>query len=386
MINMIVKIKRKVFALEGSVGSKVVNLSLLGPLLLLFSFSLVLLRLQNESVWLLLAIWIGFFCTKKWKWVGYSASLLLLLAAHLISLNHFSMWQIALSSSVALSLFITLLSFHEAKNLFFSWEEDSKTQAHNIAHLNALLKSSQFFVLQERKEAQRDIEEMKMRLNHHIEQIKNNCEEKEKLLQELLVEKEKSVQIAQALEIAYREIEHLKQKEEQLEAQEGKLLDNLNDTRTDLFQLAVLNDAYALGQKEKESRIAQLSEELKGLSHTLKEAKNKYEREEEKTSQQKDVETLYKMLKGQFKEKSDVLHQTRKELFQLEGKFLGLQKEHEHKALEADGVESSLVNHIKVLEEECNAFEEEIFALHEVITNLISKKRVSRPRKKKTSE
>ncbi len=156
----------------------------MGPWFLLFGLSLMLLKVDPGSFLLLFAVWVGLFCTMRFKTTGLFVALLLLASSLILKLPHFSFWELAVTLTMGLSLFVALFSFHEAKRLFRSLEEDRTTQQQNIIHLNVLLKSAQVFALQEKKEAHKEIEAMRRQLQEKT--LENNTQEKiEKLKKEV---------------------------------------------------------------------------------------------------------------------------------------------------------------------------------------------------------
>lgn len=97
-------------------------------------------------------------------------------------------------------------------------------------------------------------------------------------------------------------------------------------------------------------------------------------------------ETLYKQLRVQFDEKSDVLSETRKELFFIENQLLTLQKQEEDQAHDENEDQKNLICHLQNLGEECTDLEEQVTFLQEIVSSLQEKKKVSRPKNTKKSQ
>ena len=76
-----------------------------------------------------------------------------------------------------------------------------------------------------------------------------------------------------------------------------------------------------------------------------------------------------KQLRRQFEEKSEVLRETRKTLFTLEGELFVLRKEHEEKEHQPDEMVMCLQNDIKSLLEENALLRREIALLEELVSS-----------------
>lgn len=88
-----------------------------------------------------------------------------------------------------------------------------------------------------------------------------------------------------------------------------------------------------------------------------------------KTQDLKALEGLYKQLRLQFEEKSQVLSSTRKELFETQGRVLLLQREEEERTYEPKGEEDRLLEAlIARLVQEIESLEEEIHTLEELVS------------------
>jgi len=148
-----------------------------------------------------------------------------------------------------------------------------------------------------------------------------------------------------------------------------------------LLQTALQRNAEVFSQelKEKENAIALLQNEL----HR---AKEKVEQEEDKTIYPQ-LDACYNQLKEQFEEKSEALHQTRKQLFAMESQYLALEKEREEDDYSPSHEDLATVNPLKEFEEECRQLESQVLLLQEFISSLlISKKKPSLRKQKKKDE
>lgn len=84
-------------------------------------------------------------------------------------------------------------------------------------------------------------------------------------------------------------------------------------------------------------------------------------------------EGCYKQLRSQFDEKSSILSQTRKELFQTQGKLMALERENILSSPELEAEESLHVGHlITKAAQEMQQLEEEIISLEQFVSHLLS--------------
>ena len=82
--------------------------------------------------------------------------------------------------------------------------------------------------------------------------------------------------------------------------------------------------------------------------------------------------TLYKQLKKQFEDKSDVLHSTRSELFHKEGELLSIMKEKELRIIDVSLYEGTyLRKDLTRLEEERDRLLSETDALSDIVHALL---------------
>ena len=110
---------------------------------------------------------------------------------------------------------------------------------------------------------------------------------------------------------------------------------------------------------------------------------------EQLAMQEAPEETLqfqFALLREQFEEKSQILDQTRKELFKVENDYLALQKAFEEKTLEPSEEILAVLNDLQVLEKECAQKEEVIASLQDFVSSLLSPKKRSPRSSKKSKE
>jgi len=159
------------------------------------------------------------------------------------------------------------------------------------------------------------------------------------------------------LESALTESQVQTQKQEALREEREErikvLLDELNEVRSDKFQLALLQEYPSSAQKNEESQLKQLQDELERLTQ----------------------------VKQQFKEKSEALTQARTEIFNTESQLLHLQKERENQLVDLNPEESALISHLQEVTAECHALEAEVRDLQEIVSQLMHKEKARRTRK-----
>jgi len=129
--------------------------------------------------------------------------------------------------------------------------------------------------------------------------------------------------------------------------------------------------------EDKYQQLIQQSEEARSIIANLEE-------EAQSDKQLVELRANLTQLRKQFDEKSEVLHQTRKQLFIVEGQLLTLQKEQsEQECAEED----ALLHHVQQCEEECTALEQEVLHLQYLVSALLAQKpKAGRVRKKESEE
>jgi hypothetical protein len=304
-------------------------------------------------------------------WFGLGSFLLLLT----LILPFLGTSNLGIAISLFLSWYILLLSFQEESSFRKTILARSSELEKEMAELIAAKESIRGDALEKEsahKIEKADLEKKMFSLQKALEEKENthkteiaDVTQKTLFLQEALKEKEALI---------------LGKEKEIVDAQDkikvGKeLLDHLNQKRMENFQLSLLNDTYSKQIPINDIEIKNLKEMIETMS------------EEDKLEAEADLqlERDYKQLKKQFEEKSEILNQTRKALFQLEGRLLVFQKERENKETEVNPAEVLLANHLKEVEEECIGLELEVAHLQEFISKLLAKKSPGRKKKEKST-
>lgn len=267
------------------------------------------------------------------------------------------------------------LSSHR-HHLSLAWQESSmlkeegEKQRRELTASYESAKSESMFYLQQKQMAESALEQYKSEMQS--------------------LKKEKDEKQNQFLE----EFNHLKQKIEEAKAQaaekESELL-SLHNQMTSLqaereAELIYLKQQISTLQAEKESELGMLKEQIRTLeaekAQQIVQPSSVQDGENAETIQYWEIQ--YKQLRSQFDEKSDVLNETRKELFFVENELLTLQKQEEDLAHDENEEQKNLISHLQNLEVECSDLEDQVELLQDIVSSLQEKKKVSRSKKSKT--
>jgi len=303
----------------------------LGPALLLAAFAALFLKTSSIYWSFPLIGAVGYLSILFLRKTGFFFSLLLLSASLFLFKTPSLSFSLFLALSISLSWWL-ILSFEERrlsleKNLLSleeqksAWEQEQKEAKNSYATLSHEIRS-----LREQKGAWELAKREVASLRTEITVAKID----EKKFQERCVELEKQlVERASALEQANRETVQLKEE---------------------------LAAAKAKSEEKPEPTLIPLEE----------------------TEDEKPLQYLYANLREQFEEKSVALDAARKELFHIENRLLGIQKEKEEDLAENSEEEKLLLTALKKVED----LEGEVTALQEIVTILTTpKKRTTRAKK-----
>jgi hypothetical protein len=269
-----------------------------------------------------------------------------------LSLAAVAVWQFSLlTSQVWCSLFLGAIALSwmilwMGQREVFDRESDHKEQ---IKELDAL--REQAMSLQRMMEAR-------------LESLQGETEEK------LSVQERKTQELASSLECALQE---LKNTQGFVEAKEHE--SEIWMRRCESLTLEV--SAFQEREKmlEAELVIAQ------GPANPVVSQESNDEVGEQAAKDFLEMQMQYRQLQDQFQEKSDLLHQTRKELFQKEGELILLLKEQEDAIASLCREDQAFHAHLDVLAEQCQELENESVHLEAIISMLVAPKKLARPRK-----
>ena len=188
-------------------------------------------------------------------------------------------------------------------------------------------------------------------------------------------------------EFAFRMAEKI-QAFEQLTTASEILQTQLHQMRAQNTGLHVKIDEEVKEKENYKQKIQQMLFELtscqnkeKELERALEEAKIrlfKYKYEQENSKEAKASEVMraqFAQLREQFEEKSETLHQTRKQLFAMESELLALQKQIQEQAVGFTQEEELLFEMLKQMQDECQGLEKQILVLEQLVSFLLTPKK-----------
>ncbi len=319
----------------------------LGPLLLLPA---LLLAGKTANYDLLLVALVGtWLCVQSGlRGCAYALAMLgISMAGKHLWFTERHLWQLGLEGSVGLSFFVSTLSSQQMAQVFETLQLHSETKAKTIAHLEEELVQQRAEAVQEQatwteklglerqtlEEVQTELFSVTM-LNDVLR--KSNASEvraKEKLADEVLQLERLTGQLRAELEFTQQELSRLSS-EDTLAQQNKALFSELNAARVKEAQTHLINETLA----RLHAKVVGEKEEIRAELEKLVQA-HLEKRPAEPPGQ---YEQLYKQLKGQFEEKNNLLHQTRKELFRADTELQTLKLEMENEALQMNPLSESV--------------------------------------------
>lgn len=333
---------------EKPLERRVLFWSVLGPFVVLITLFVSLVKATPLGFYIPLVAVAGVPVCLRWKQKGLLLSLLALGLVVVICYSDLPVqqrfWHVGLGMSVALAFVVSALGFEEAESTLKHIEVEAKSRLENLWRLDETLKT-----LQDRYQCEKEDFALRRKL---LEQ------EREELRQQLAASQEAST-------IAKQEISSFHQQRKSL-----------------------LNDCLAEQEKnaQLELQVSDLNSQVEELTAACQQAKEEQAPAEvvEKTIVEEKVideelqrelnrfKGLHKQLREQFDEKDQVLHATRKELFEMEGEVLRLEKECEElKRADRSKREVKLEQQLHQLMEENQSSKEESEALSELVDSLM---------------
>lgn len=323
--------------------------SQLGPVLLLGSFAVVLLKYVPLYWPLALTAFGGYITTISFKKGGLFLSLFILVAV-LVLLLRTTMeifWPMTLSVATALSWLLIFWGDHENEAVHHAQIGKIQSLEANCRVLEKQLRETKLSISIESKDL---------------------IAEKEKLLTQFTQATEQLQQTQRALQRAEQERE--------------KLVEKCETSSREIFAFQRKEAAFQRALEDAQTQLLKLKSQpitTEIVSDTIVPMEENDSQELRRIEQ---VQHQYANLREQFEEKSETLDQTRKDLFKAENELLILQKYWEEKTYEFSEEGVYLSRDLKKAEEEMCGLESQIIYLQEVITSLLSpKKRASRLKK-----
>lgn len=311
-------------------------------------------------------------------------------------------------SSCALSWWLSTLCSEQYQQRVVDFEEMVTSLFKKNVELEKIAKEASHLLKEERKTTERQIidldthvQDLQKELSshrHHLSlawqetsQIREEGERQRKQLQSNIDGMHtQSLYYLQQKQTAEINLEKVRQEMEILkldrDERQNQFLEEFN-----ILQAKI--EGYQKDLKAKEFEISSLSmqleefkEEKKQIDYQLEEIKADKALAEETKEQAIYWETLYKQLRSQFDEKTQVLNETRKELFSLENNLLTSQKKEQERSLEEDADQRRLIEHLEILTSECQDLEEQVFFLQDIISSLQEKKTNLKVKKSKADK
>lgn len=124
------------------------------------------------------------------------------------------------------------------------------------------------------------------------------------------------------------------------------------------------------------STLSQL-ESLESKTKRVDELEAQLEMQQIRLAQYTDLELLYRQLKGNFQEKTQILHETRVELFHVDTELQTLKQQIQESRLDVEPVIPEMTAEIEEIEQENKALTLENSLLNEIVTQLMSSTRES---------
>jgi chromosome segregation ATPase len=359
--------------------------------------ALALLKFSWELWPLLLWTLLGFIACSTGKRRGLWIALCGVAILAVYNATAFSkdlLWWGSLSGSMLIGLSLTYLAKVDAEEIQGLHQQEMNLLEEKILSLQKALKETQMFGLQEKNVIYKELEAVRLKFSECLEeaaayqdqlQLQNQeidtlKEAEEKKAGELKEQCAKTLLLQETLAKAGEQINLLNVQA----CHENELIEELNETRSTIYQLTVLKDVFYEQNQLKDKHLMVLTEELNQLSEPLQNPVVQVDDEQEQKMGL--LERNYRQLKAQFEEKSDILNQTRKELFQVEGALFALQSINEQKGLDTIPQEMILIDELKQADAHCQELEAELNAMQELITSLVGKKKTTRGRKTKVAE
>lgn len=310
--------------------------------LLLGAFAIFLFKNASAYWPVIAAAFLGYAAIKLGKKAGFYLSLAVLCgsAIFVVKMGNTLSWTLLLSACIALSWVLIYLGGldlesreNSIKERIFSIEEARKQLEQQLRDKSASLTEEQ------RNRA--------LDKQHFAAQIAASASELSDLKQAMaLLERERNELISQCSALSQDHLAMVLKQERTVE-----------EARIQLAQLQAQCDAFLQESRSQQLAMQEVPEET--------------------------LQFQFALLREQFEEKSQILDQTRKDLFKVENDYLALQKAFEENTLEPSEEILAVLHDLKALEKECTQKEEIIASLQDFVSMLLSpKKRSSRPSKK----
>ncbi len=445
---VVFSVLREFFVNEKKEEDALLFWAFLGPFFLLFTFAFLGVAFPDLWAMTFLGLLLCWKLKRRGCFIALFALISLALYQHMRIDHH--LWRFAVELSLGLNLAITNFSLEHLFAQIASLGKHRANLLQNISFMEEEMRRADSFHLQQQKGLQETIALLQKDTREKTEKI-SSLELLMRTLKRALIEekRERENVLISALEAERKaallsyELEELKKEEKILKEKNPikGLIDDLNALRQKQYQAELLERTGAQKIEEKEGEIENdqkiskekillLEKSLQemcmkaGALEKLLQEKRKDGFQEESNLAQKEIlehrtiiadlqktigaqnslsgkrledlrnlQSLYRQLQVQFKEKDTLLHQTRKELFAHSEKLQAIEKESALWAFEEKTSEKALIRDFIKIDEALLAVEEENRLLEEIVGSLSSQiacaslpAKKKRGRKKKSSD
>jgi hypothetical protein len=177
-----------------------------------------------------------------------------------------------------------------------------------------------------------------------------------------------------------------------LAQQNKQLFEELNESRGREAQTHLINETLVRLHAKENQKVRELEAKFFAMSEqteTVSEDKERFveqlqlQVQQTRLEQYRQVELLYRQLKGQFEEKNAILHQTRSELFLADTELQTIAQKLREKELAFNPVSQEICLELDAMEEENLALQHENRELQDLVSHLMQQDEASSLVKKK---
>ncbi|HEX2582706.1 MAG TPA: hypothetical protein VHL30_01170 [Chlamydiales bacterium] len=382
--------------------------AIIGPLFLLFAVILVLKAPTSFNYDLLFVAIFGLFLTAKWKIRGCIAALLLLAfsagAKHVLFPEHHA-WQAGLESSIGIALFISALIFEESSKWALAKQSELERNEKTILFLEEDLSQQKEEAAKESAAALEKLANLRLQLEELESQISTlqvlndvlrkttakSIEEKEEAIAEVRTFDRREGLLLEEIDSLQTELNRLGN-DSALAQQNKQLFEELNESRGREAQTHLINETLVRLHAKENQKVRELEAKFFAMSEqteTVSEDKERFveqlqlQVQQTRLEQYRQVELLYRQLKGQFEEKNAILHQTRSELFLADTELQTIAQKLREKELAFNPVSQEICLELDAMEEENLALQHENRELQDLVSHLMQQDEASSLVKKK---
>lgn len=404
----------QVYVKESSLEKQVFIGSFLGPFLALLTLAIVLFNYSPHQMELPLTALVGLYCSWKWGIRGSVVACVLLAAVASFKIvsspDASAWWNISFASSIGLACLITALTQRNVRD-HLEWKyQDFIEQQSRLAIVEGRLNTILQTVGQERAQAEAAIEALRAQLDDKIAGQEHYAAYMETSRQELcqtraaneslhrdLVEMHQRVLISkELLEGSQEALRHLEGREEVFNRQEAELKglrhtlgafehqiasykDDLQRSQQQqplIHEMGELIDTLTREKKLLESTLTALQTELEELR--LQPISDEVRVDEDSPGELRRLEGFYRQLRLQFEEKTQILEETRRQLFQTQERLNAIQLDFSERELISPQISlQEHSDHLARAESEFNkelaVSQQEIHKLYDLIESIMKK-------------